>query len=341
MIDMLWSLTPLLILLLAAVDECESAPHKNSPPRIPVVYFYTGHVPVHQWYTACVGLAHGNPVVVICDRSHPTCAKPDYLSGVQLAYIEDNIHPRYTHFKQVFKTFGGTGIVDLQRIFTLAQWMQSHKIETAFYGDSDAAVLTHVGMHRRRHCDAQLHLSLIDNNEMKMFWVAWIGSSIITLPFLQEFLEWAIALYADPKYHHLMLKKQAEAPNMCDMSVWYLFVCANAAANRYTAEATSNWNCPAELPRVNTSWLICDAQDDGFDSGRGMKKAHIDFLRQGTNNETGTPIMYAYHRSSIVKHRAVFRLSSLHTHAKDEIRNLFPFCSEAEQRKLMQTSRGA
>lgn len=130
-----------------------------------------------------------------------------------------------------------------------------------------------------------------------------------------------------------MIKKQSEAPNMCDMSVWYLFVCAGT--NKHTAETTINWNCPSliDLPRVNTSWLMCDAQDDGFESGKGMTRSHIDFVQQGTNNKTGTPIMYAYHRSSIVHHRAIFRLSSLHTHAKNEIPNLFPFCSETEQRK--------
>jgi hypothetical protein len=109
---------------------------------------------------------------------------------------------------------------------------------------------------------------------------------------------------------------------MCDMTVWYLFACANGG------EYTQTWNCPEGLPRVRGSWLLCDAQDDGFDSGRGMKKKHITFLQQGTHNVTKTPIMLAYYQSKINEHNVMFRLSSLHTHDKTHIPELFSFCSE-------------
>ena len=301
-------------------------------PVVPVVYFYKGDVPIHQWYTACVSLSHGNPVVLICDRKHHTCHKPAYLKAMQIFYREDYLSKEYERFKRVFQTFGGTGIVDMERMLGARAVMKVNNISTAFYGDSDAAALTYVGMHRRSHCDAQIHLAAVENAEMKMFWVVWTGSGIVTLPLLNEFLEWSTELYTNSVYHYILEQKQREAPNLCDMSIWYLFVCANKG------EITVNWNCPERLPRVNNTWVICDAQDDGFDSGRGIKKEHVTFLQQGVNMDTGTPIMYAYHQSKIAVHHVMFRLSSLHTHAKQNIPTLFPFCSEEQQRKIQHLS---
>ena len=100
-----------------------------------------------------------------------------------------------------------------------------------------------------------------------MYMAVWAGSSLLRLPVLDEFLHFVLNVYSSPSAIELLERKKRDAPFICDMSLWYLFVARSERAAEWRGNV-------GRLPKTKR-WRFCDGQAVGFDHMHGHKRSPL------------------------------------------------------------------
>ena len=148
---------------------------------------------------------------------------------------------------------------NIERYFVLAAWMRLERVRWVFYADSDVALNgTIPSLYNFSACDAIVSMRPLSHaHELewkRLEWIVWAGTSILSLPVLENFVSFTIQLYTQSRFVELILTRSTlNHMPFTDMAVWYLFSAASMPAFR------GKWHVHAGLPAVPHA-QICDAE---------------------------------------------------------------------------------
>jgi hypothetical protein len=135
-----------------------------------------------------------------------------------------------------------------ERWFVLLEWMRRTATDEALYLDSDVAALVDLSqdLPLAEGCEAALDFRGGDPRSDKFFWAVWAGTSRLTRAVLEDFAAFVLKMYSSPEHVATLSLKRQQAPYVCDMTLWYLFV---AASSETHARA---WDWTVVLPNTSS-----------------------------------------------------------------------------------------
>ena len=226
--------------------------------NIVYIYFMNNEtnikIPEYSWNCMMFTARRNDNVVLITSALVETPTS----SGIKMYNINEMISEQLIEFRKVYMPWGMREPWERQnteRYFILAEYMRKMSLEKVYYADSDVALLNTIF----DACDNSL--SIRTNNPVMKWhtydWVAWAGTSSLTLNVLTDFLQFAIDMYR-PEFIKWLEFKRDTRPYVTDMTLWYLFIGASDAS------LAKEWDWPdVYLPKTNKH-NFCDTLTQGF-----------------------------------------------------------------------------
>ena len=200
-----------------------------------------------------------------------------HIENVRMAGLQDSEDLKV--FRSVYRPWGLEEPWEqhnLERFFYLSVFMKREKLQAVFYFDSDV-LLTDTLPRIDPSCDSVVDLEG-GHPRMQaatMYWAVWAGTAFLKAAVLDDFIQFTLKVYSSDSSMKLLEKKKAEAPYVCDMTLWYLFVAK--------AEMAAQWGFDASSLPETKRWHFCDSQALGFDhqhghtrnNGQGLRSIHF------------------------------------------------------------------
>ena len=200
-----------------------------------------------------------------------------HIENVRMAGLQDSEDLKV--FRSVYRPWGLEEPWEqhnLERFFYLSAFMKREKLQAVFYFDSDV-LLTDTLPRIDPSCDSVVDLEG-GHPRMQaatMYWAVWAGAAFLKAAVLDDFIQFTLKVYSSDSSMKLLEKKKAEAPYVCDMTLWYLFVAK--------AEMAAQWGFDTSSLPETKQWHFCDSQALGFDhqhghtrnKGQGLRSLHF------------------------------------------------------------------
>lgn len=229
----------------------------DEPDAIPLVYVWFNGKPDKsngtcgaQWDGAKD--AYPNYFLSVLEVTARTVPKVVLITDVRLKdgafkTIPSNLHPKiefvdllcqldndYWHFDQLYQDEVARGVQGLAepwerlnflRHFVVQSWMAKSNVAFAAQSDADNVVLLPPKL--PQGCDSVLiwEPAMVPR---PLYWAAWSGAgNVISKVYLDDFTQFMLKVYSEPKYQKILELKASNAPFLCDMSLVYLYVMAS------------------------------------------------------------------------------------------------------------------
>ena len=128
-----------------------------------------------------------------------------------------------------------------ERWYILLEFMRRSRKTVVAFGDSDVVMLMPLTRSLLHGRDALLCVP--NQSHASLHWVAWTGTSILTVDVVKEWVSFTNALYAQPDGApgvEVLHGKRTQRPFVSDMTLWYLFLlAANALPPEVGAEPSA------------------------------------------------------------------------------------------------------
>ena len=229
----------LMILMLALASA--NAEKQVIGDYIPVVYVLFGHTP--KYLIVNIELAsRNNPVVVLTDTPVDAAwkngledkeSKYDYDNQkVEFSIMDGNLTASATEFAKHYVHLSKDNSVgrkthelqNFQRWFILKDYMETHNIPHAFFGDGDTAVFSNMASayQQRSECDASIITPGVGNN------YSWVSTGVATLWSrfaIADFCAFTQDVYRSktPNFVDSLRIKQRQGSSVVDMSLLWLW----------------------------------------------------------------------------------------------------------------------
>lgn len=214
------SVVVVLFLLIISVVLANAEPNS----KIPVVYVIFGQIP--DYLLINIELAsRNNPVVILCEKcsniygfNNSIVSFGDVTKYLSSANVFD---PLYVHMSRDHSKKRSLHEKRcIQRWFILKDYLASKSIPMAYFGDGDTAVFADITQVQsyRKSCDAVINVEAQGHN---FHWVAAGESSVWSLAALEDFCDFAIAMYG--KYLTTLKIKGGQGSSVVDMSILWLW----------------------------------------------------------------------------------------------------------------------
>ena len=255
---------------------------------IPHIFFHIFNNVLHSgeyiWSSMFASFLKGNTVFLLTDsqtaRSHQRHQYVHFMDMNAIMDAEAKVKSKLEEFRGVYKPWGSLEPYERQnseRFFFMYALMLQRNWTDIFYTDSDVLLLTRLNdLTIYRHCDSALSLPAtpFHKNFSTLDWVAWAGTGLLSRTILDDYMNFAIAIYKHPKDVELLTLKKEKAPYVCDMTLWYLYVSQvdRKLGREWGVPTLDCWKSDEHQAR-----RLCDIKEYGFDHRHGHREAGFRF----------------------------------------------------------------
>ena len=242
-------------------------------------------LPEYFQHALYVTTYYNNKVNLITKQSVNYASDNVILHPIEEFYQNDELN----FFRQIYLPWGSQEPWERQnfeRYFILKYFMLKTKLLWVMYIDSDVVLKTQitynmffnsVNNQSQKHCSS--FLSLQDNshninNWETNDWVSWAGTSFLHINVLTDFTLFVLEMYNNQTFYPILKYKKDNAPYVCDMTLWYLYV----GSSDLSLSTLWQWkpdNILTNSFKNTFQYTFCNILDLGFDH----KHAHLDLSK--------------------------------------------------------------